>query len=150
MKQLKTLILAVATVALAATTSFAADTGTVNVSATVLGTCLFNTDTASMAFGVLDPATPLAANATATLVYTCSTGTPYTIASASANGGTLNSTTLATPESITYSYAVVDAGTGTGTGLPTNLAFNGTIAAGAYSTNTADVYTDVINVTITP
>ncbi len=151
MKKFAALFAAVALLALG-TAAFAADTATVNVSATVLGSCQFSpaTPTVTLAF----PATivvPAAANVPATptaVGVICSTGIPWTITSVSANGGFLHD--AVSGGNIGYSYALGLA-SGTGTGAAQNVAITGSIPMGNLGAAVAaGTYTDVVTLTLNP
>ncbi|HEU0265143.1 MAG TPA: spore coat protein U domain-containing protein, partial [Geobacterales bacterium] len=59
---------------LAATTVFAADTNTLTVQATVLGTCKFSTGNSTLNFGNMDPSSGSATSASTTTQFWCTKG----------------------------------------------------------------------------
>lgn len=147
MKKLLSITLSAAIVALAGT-AMAAGNATLNVSATVNGTCSI-AGPGTLNFGLLDPtaAGASAAGNSAGITITCSNGTPYSVASASLNGGVLKDATTGA-QSIPYSLTLPPNSTGTGVAVAYNVA--GNIAAGAFFGKPADVYTDTVTLSITP
>lgn len=155
------LLMAAAVLLLAAGTSMAADTATVNVSATVIGTCRFTSAGTTLSFGTLPfdaTGNALGATANSTIQFWCTNGASYTITDDTganeAVAGTppfrMASTTLGTPEYIDYSLSYNPAtGTGTGPGTPITLNFTGTVGT-TYAGNTPDVYRDTVTLTINP
>lgn len=153
--------MAAAVLLLAAGTAMAADTATVDVSATVVGTCQFSSAGTTLPFGVLPfdaSGNALGATANATIQFWCTNGASYSIADdTGANelvSGTppfrLASTTLGAPEYIDYSLSYNPAtGTGTGPGTPITLNITGTVGT-TYAANTPDVYSDTVTLTINP
>lgn len=142
------LIVMAAAMLLMAGTAMAAGSATLNVTASVLGTCTM-AGSGTLNFGVLDPA---AAGASATansagITISCSNGTPYTVGAVSLNGGLLKSAT----DSFAYSLALPGGGAGVGTGvLNAPYTVTGNIAGGAFFSKPADVYTDTVTLNITP
>lgn len=146
---------------LAAGTAMAADTATVDVSATVVGTCQFSSAGTTLPFGTLPfdaSGNALGATANSTIQFWCTNGASYTIADdTGANEsvpGTppfrLGSTTLGTPEYIDYSLSYNPAtGTGTGPGTPITLNITGTVGT-TYAGNSPDVYNDTVTLTVNP
>lgn len=147
-------------VILAAGVAGATDTATVNVSATVLGTCMFSTASADLAFGVL----PFdgAGNAvgiplpgiTATLDFWCTSGAAYTITdddgANSVAPGVHRMIGGASGEFIEYGFSYLPAaGTGTGPVPTTPLTVTGTVGA-TYTLNSPDTYSDTVTLTINP
>jgi hypothetical protein len=147
MKRFKLMALALVLFAATATPVLSAGTATVNVTATVLGSCSFDTTTYSMAFGAIDPLTDTGdRTATITLAFTCSNGTPFSL------GDVSGAQTLAgavAGGSLAYSvnnYLL----TGTGTGVTQNLAITARIAETDYTLAAADNYTDTLTIDINP
>ena len=147
MKRMQLVVMAAAMLLMAGT-AMAAGSATLNVTASVLGTCTM-AGPGTLNFGVLDPAVA-GASATANsagITITCSNGTPYTVTTASANGGLL----MAGANSFPYSLTLPGGGSGIGTGVA-GAAYTvaGNIAAGAFFGKVADVYTDTVTLNITP
>jgi len=145
-KMMKLALLALVGV-LAAGNAMAVDTATVDVSATVLGTCAFNTSTYNMAFGDIDPAIAGDKTASVTLDFTCSNGTTWTLTDASLLSPSMTGAFTAT--SMAYS---IDGYTtsGLGTGNPQTVTVTGRIADGIFQAAAADVYTDSFTIDINP
>lgn len=145
----KTVLAAIVSLALvfSAGSALAAGTATVDISASVLGTCAFNSGGA-IDFGNLDPTSgvsPSVTNATAAN-FTCTNGTAYTITDDAGLSGAyeLSDGTNAIPYALTYT------GTGTGTGTATDLSITADIAYADYQTKPAGTYTDTVTLTINP
>lgn len=156
---MKKLVLLVAAMALVISggVATAVDTATVTVSAIIPDTCRFNSAAAALAFGVLDPSAAPVVNASTNLTFWCTNGASYTITDddglyeTGANANRMQSTALAIPEFIPYSMTYnPDTGTGTGPASPITLNIAGSIGAGTYSGNKADVYNDTVTLTINP
>lgn len=134
-----------------------AATNTLSVSASVSGTCKFNTDTSTLAFGALDPSAAVDATASTSITYRCTKGTAATT---TANNGSNASGTqkrlsngAATPEYINYALSLnggSQTGTGHGAGKDLTLSVSGTITAASYENATAGSYTDSVTLTLTP
>ena len=145
--QLQVIVMAAAMFIMAGT-AMAAGSATLNVNATVNGTCSI-AGPGTLSFGVLDPVlAPAVAANSAGITITCSNGTPYTVTQASANGGVLKA--ASTADTFAYSLALPGGGTGTGTGAAVPFTIAGNIAAGAYASKPADIYSDVVTLSITP
>lgn len=133
----------------------AADTATVGVSATVTGTCKFNSG-GSIAF-VLDPTSSADATGTVTSpTFWCTKGTNYTI---SDNDGLYETavgarrmrhdTTLT--EYIPYSFSYTATGAGTGKTSPITLTLGSATVTNANFVNAeAGNYADTVTLSITP
>ena len=146
MKRMQLVVMAAAMLLMAGT-AMAAGSATLNVTASVLGTCSI-AGPGTLSFGVLDPtvAGASAAANSAGISITCSNGTPFTVTSVSGNGGLL----MAGANSFAYSLALPGGGVGTGTGVAVPFTVAGNIAAGAFFGKPADVYTDTVTLNITP
>jgi hypothetical protein len=147
MQKMKLAALALSLVGvLAAGNAMALDTATINVSATVLGTCSFDTNTYAMAFGEIDPAGSGDKTASVNLAFTCSNGTTWALDDengAKTMAGAFTATNMA------YS---IDGYTlsGLGNGSTQNVTVTGRIADTAYQVAAADVYTDSFTIDINP
>ena len=138
----------------------ASTTHTLNVTATVSGTCRFNTAgpttlTIATGAGVIDPAAAGPATGSATVTFRCTTGTSSAITAddgANASGpGARRVTDGAT--FMGYSLALTNAvqvGTGHGAGQDKTLTVDASIAAVNYQNAAAGAYTDTVTLTITP
>jgi spore coat protein U-like protein len=147
MKRFRLMALALVLFAATATPVLSAGTATVNVTATVLGSCSFDTTTYTMAFGAIDPLADAGdKTASINLAFNCSNGTPFSLGNVSGAqtlagavaGGTL-------PYSVN-NYPL----TGTGTGATQNLTITARIAELDYTTAPADSYTDTLTININP
>ncbi len=155
---MKKRILLVAAIALVMSggAATALDTATVTVSAIVPDTCRFNTTTATLAFGVLDPSTAPAVATSTNLSFWCTSGASYTITDddglyeTAVDANRMQSTTLAVFEYIPYTITYNPTGTGLGPANPITLNITGNIAAGSYASNSGDVYEDTVTLTINP
>lgn len=148
MKVLKTIIIA-ALMALLAGPAFAAGAADLTVQATVLGTCSFDAGSYTMDFGNLDPAAAVNTSANATLDFTCSNGTPYTIDAIALNRNMAGGSTGALLPYTIDPYT----NTGIGSGGTQSLALTGNINATAYDTASglpADAYSETITININP
>ena len=144
MKNMQMIVVAAATLLMAGT-AMAAGSATLNVTASVLGTCSM-AGTGTMSFGLLDP-TVAGATGSATssgITINCSNGTPYAVTSLSANGGLL----MAGADSFAYTLTLPANGNGTGVAVAYNP--TGAIAAGAFFSKPANIYTDTVTLNITP
>lgn len=145
----KILVLALALVVASASGAFAAGTATVDVSATVLGTCTVNSN-GTLAFNLLDPAAPVNTLGVAVQpTFTCSNGTPYTITDD--NGLYEIGTTYRMASGanrLVYSFTYTAAGTGSG--APQNPNIGGQVLAGDIATATPGLYADTVTLTINP
>lgn len=145
MKKMQLIVMAAAMLLMAGT-AMAAGSATLNVTASVLGTCSI-AGTGTLDFGVLDPATAPAAAATSSgLTINCSNGTPYAVTSSlgGAGLGVLSDGT----NSFNYTLTLPPNGTGTGVAVAYNV--TGNIAAGVYSAMPANIYTGTVTLNITP
>lgn len=138
----------------------AADTATVNVTATVAGTCQFTSAGTTVAFGTLPfDASGNASGATAngSIQFQCTTGASWSITDddglneTAPNANRLVSATVTPTEYIPYTFSYSPAsGTGAGWSNPQTVTLTASIAPGAYTSNSPDVYTDTVTLTINP
>lgn len=151
-------IIVIALVALAGT-AMGADTATVDITATVLGTCEFSSVGTNIGFGTLPfDASGVASgdSAVGSIDFRCTNGAVFTITDDDGlheSGGThrLESDTVAPLEYIPYTLAYVPTAlTGQGWGTWITLNMTADIAAGAYTNNSPDTYSDTVTLTITP
>jgi len=134
------------------TTAMAGDTASVAVSATVVGTCKFNSGGA-VSF-TLDPS--IGGNVTGTVTqpaFWCTKGTTYGItdndgANASSGVQRMKHATLA--EYIPYSFSYTASGTGAGPSTPISLNIASTVVAADYLNASAGSYADTVILTIAP
>ena len=142
--------------------AWAADSGTVQVSATVQGICKL-TATPDMSWGTpgIDPTGTADATATSTIKYRCTKGTSAgTFSVGSSNTGTYSGTLagqLATaPDSMAYTITWSTNYTGfsgagfAGSAAEGSILLTGTITSAVYSAVKADTYKETVAVSITP
>lgn len=139
-----------AAVALMATagTAMATDTANLDVSATVIGSCVMSGG--SLGFGNLDPTDPVEKTADSVgVTVTCTSGTSYTLTGDNGDNavGTQKYLINGTNK---IPYSVVIPGSGSGTGSAVGVTIAGTIAADSYITAPAGTYTDTIELLVTP
>lgn len=136
--------------AFGSTAAMAADTGTINASATVLATCKFNQNQGALAFGTLDAKTGSGAVATANLSYSCTNGTQSVV---SLNNGVNFSDLKNMDQTSLIRYTLSTMGenqVGTGFGsTPLLYEVNGAITFEAYSQAKAGSHVDTIFVSLT-
>lgn len=145
MKSIRTLIIAVALVAIASTT-FAAGTATLTINANVLPTCSFVAAGTTMTFAPIDPTSLVDATAQATINFNCSTGVAYAFtnpATASIANG---------PDTMTVDLVYTDgtAVPGTGSGVDETLTIDGTITVANFTGKPAGAYTGTATLTVNP
>lgn len=144
MKKLAVLLSLAAT--LATGNALALDTATIDVSATVLGTCTFAAGPYAMAFGNIDPLTAANTDATATLSFTCTNGSNWALQNltgAYTMAGSVAGNTL--------DYAVLAHTTaGTGTGLAQTVALTGRVTPAQAQAAAADTYTGTLTIDLWP
>lgn len=153
----KTIIsIVVLTFVMAAAFAEAQDTNTLTVSANVVGTCKFNSNASTLAFGALDPSLTTNATASTTTSFWCTKGASYSLTDddglydTGVNANRMRHAIDATefiPYTLTYTPT---SGTGTGKTTPTTMTIDGTIANAAYVNALAGDYADTVVVTINP
>jgi spore coat protein U-like protein len=138
--------------------ALAGDTATVDVTASVVGTCKFGvggglggTNIATLAFGSLDPSSTADANATVNYQYWCTKGS---VAATSADNGLNYSGSRRMTNGvdfIPYSFNLTNhTQTGAGKGNPLTATISGTILNADYINVSAGSYLDTVALTITP
>lgn len=140
---MKKILVLAAAMAMVSSAAFAAGTATLNVTASVQGTCTITGGT--LAFGVLDPVTapnvgPIAA---AGVTVTCNNGTVFTVTDNSAANALTNGTS-------SIPFTLTHAGGGTGTGVANPYAISGSILGTGYATVTAGVYASTVTMSVLP
>ena len=132
--------------------ALAADTQTVSVSASVLGTCKFSATIAAVVFTAIDPSTTGTKTAPLSLTYKCTKGTLASAITISAGTNTPMVGALATPDTIPFTVGTFTAAVA-GTGFSGTASSSGTIlsiAQAAYQDVKADTYTGSLVVNIAP
>ena len=144
----RTLIALLALVTLAfGGNALAADTATVDISATVLGTCSFSAGD-TFAFGNLDPTSGASPSLTQSgVTFACTNGTNYTITD---DGGLLGTYDLEDASANTIGYNFNYAGAGAGTGANQTLSITVDIPFANYQNAPAGAYADTVTLSINP
>lgn len=148
MNTLRLIATIAAVLVLSAGSALAVGTATVDIQATVLGTCNFNSGGA-INFGNLDPtsgASPSVTNPTAAN-FTCTSGTAYAITD---DAGLTAGYNLDDGLGNQIPYAIAYAAAGVGTGLAQDLSITADINFADYQTKPAGVYSDTVTLTINP
>lgn len=134
------------------TSALAADTATVTVSATVVGTCKFNSG--GSATFTLDPS--VGGNVSGTVTqpqFWCTKGATYNITDNDGlyvSGGAQRMKHATLAEHIPYSFTYAAAGTGTGPGTPITMNIASEVVAADYLNASAGSYADTVTLSITP
>jgi spore coat protein U-like protein len=152
-KRLNSILVVFAALCGVAANAIAADSTTLQVTATVVGNCKI-TGTAPVAFGNLDPANGAAVNASGSVTFWCTKGAGWTLSSnlgTNASGAQMRMKGPGAADYIPYGLTLAST-TGTGAGVATTVTVNanGTIAAGAFANATIGAYSDTVTVSITP
>jgi len=129
----------------AAGNALAIDTANITVSANVLGTCTFDSNSYSMAFGAIDPLMAADATQAVSLAFTCTNGTNWALDDVS------GVKTMAGSGANTLGYSI-DAYTlaGTGTGATQNVAITGRITPAQASVAAVDTYNGALVINLNP
>ncbi len=150
MKGLKSLILALVLVLGAGYAHALTATGTVNVTAQVVGTCKFSVGTATLDFGQLGTGGPVTANTS--LEFWCTNGTTYWVT----DDDGLYETTVDAPRMFdgsanylpyTFTYTPTN-GSSTGPSTPITLSITGTVQEADYIAVPAGTYNDTVTITL--
>ncbi len=148
MKKIRIFLAAAAMVALSSA-AYAAGTATLDISATVQGTCSFQTSD-TLDFGSLDPTVAVDQSLNSVgVTFICTNGTTFNVTD---DGGllgtyTLDSGTDTIPYALTYNGG---SETGTGTGVAQNLDVTIGILGTDYATASAGTYADTVTFSILP
>lgn len=134
----------------------ASQTHDMAVSATVNGTCKFNSNgPTALSFGTIDQTSTSAATATANVLFRCTTGTTSSIASAVGvnDSGANHRVKANTSDYMVYTASYsgdAQVGSGHGAGQDKTLVVNGSITAAEFQNAAAGAYTDTLTLTIAP
>lgn len=148
----KSVVVFVAIAVLAAGGTAWAATTSVTVSATVVGTCLFN-NAGSIAFGTLDQVGAPLVNGTVTQpAFWCTKNANYTITDDSGlhELGPGSRQMSNGTDVIPYTFTYTATGAGTGKTAPISMNIAATVAAGSYVDVSEGAYEDTVTLTITP
>lgn len=145
MKTMKLAALAISLVGvLTAGNALAASAADLNVTATVDEVCNFSAASYDMAFGTIDPTDGAPNPGAATLTYTCTNGTTFTLTDLSGEH------TFATgPGTLKYSIAAHATST-VGTGAAQTLNLVGSISSAQKATADAGLYEDTLVINLNP
>lgn len=138
-----------AAVLVAPAASMAAGTHTLNVSATVNGTCSFDLPNSAMAFGAIDPSGTTPATATAAVDFHCSNGQAYTVTLS----GTGSYTLSAGANTLPYTASITGGASGTGTGMTgaaQTVTVGASIAVADYQNANTGAYTGTLTLNVAP
>lgn len=134
--------------------AFAADQGTVNINAQVVGTCKFVTN-ATIINVTLDPSVGGPVTGTGSLQFWCTKGASYTVTDddglheSGPNQNRVKHGSLNEYIPYTFSYTPTS-GTGNGPQNPITLSVSVTFAEADYVNASAGTYTDTVTITINP
>lgn len=132
----------------------AADTNTLTVSASVTGTCKFNSATSTLNFGALDPSLSTNPTVTNTTNYWCTKGTAASTSAGNGQNYSGSSRQLKGPGATDLiKYALTLSGgtqTGQGPATPLTLTMSGDINNADYIGQSVGSYSDSVTLTITP
>jgi len=152
----KSMVVFIALVLLAAGgAAWAADSNTLTVQASVVGTCMFTgTKTSTLDFGAIDPSAAGPIPASGSTQFWCTKGVT-TDAISAGNGGNHDGTSrrMAGPGGDFIPYSLILAapsGTNAGPLSPRTLNFSGSIVAADYAVVSAGSYSDTVTLTLTP
>lgn len=136
--------------------ALAADSNTLTVTASVQGSCRFNSATSTLAFGALDPSLDTDATASTSVDFWCTRGSNYSISDddglyeTGVDANRMRHAVTATeyiPYTLTYNPA---SGTGSGRTSPITLDISGSILNADYVNALAGDYADTVVLSITP
>lgn len=133
----------------------AADTTSMNVTASVTATCKFLA-APDAAFGALNPATGTNVTATSGVQFWCTKGSAYTLAAGNgSNYDTTNSVRRmkgpGAADFIPYTLSPVSTtGTGTGKSSPITVTVTGSVLGADYINASVGAYSDIVQLTINP
>jgi spore coat protein U-like protein len=149
----KTLLCALLAAAFAAP-AVAGDSTNLTVSATVTGTCKFNTGPFTMTFPPLDPSVAANQNTSSTLTYKCTknqAATSFSFDTDAISPASVNITNGTDNIPVTLTWAVgATVGLGFGAGADLSLTVNGAILGTDYANVSAGTYTKIVAVVVAP
>jgi spore coat protein U-like protein len=126
---------------------------TVTVSATVVGTCKFNSG-GSVDFGSLDPSVGTDVSGTVTQPeFWCTNGASYSITDDNGvnnTGPTYRMKHASLAEYIPYTFSYTSSGTGSGPTSPVSMDIAADVLGSDYTGASAGSYSDTVTLTITP
>jgi spore coat protein U-like protein len=155
MKRAGAILTSLGVLFLYANLSFAADSNTLTVSASVAGTCKFSSATSTLNFGALDPSVGSNVNASGSTQFWCTKGVS-TDAVAGDNGAHWSGSSrqmhdTVSGDNIPYSLTLTkDGNPNNGPTSPRTLTIDGTVLGTDYSGVSAGNYSDTVMLTINP
>lgn len=153
MKRVILLGAAIALIAMAGAAA-AADSSNLTVTANVVGTCMFSSSAATLAFGALDQSLATPVNGTGSTQFWCTKGTAASSITPDNGLHFSGSRRMALPadaDFIPYSLSLTPSSLmGNGKTTPNTLTIDGTIANADYINATAGNYSDTVVISINP
>jgi spore coat protein U-like protein len=148
------LVIVVMTIVALAGVAMALDSNTLTVTASVVGTCKFNSATSTLAFGSLDPSAASDANLSTSVQFWCTKGTIETLTPGQGNNWSGTSRQIKDAVSgdvIPYGLILTpDGSANAGPASPRTLTIAGSILGTDYTTVSAGDYADTVTITINP
>ncbi|GAB4227446.1 MAG: hypothetical protein OHK0028_00120 [Deltaproteobacteria bacterium] len=135
--------------------AWAADTNTLTVQASVVGTCKFVSSTSTLNFGALDPSAGTDVNGSTTAQFWCTKGvnTDSITAGQGLNysGSKNQMKDSVSGEFIPYTLTLTkDGSTNNGPGSPRTLTIAGNVLGADYTGKSAGSYSDTVTISINP
>jgi spore coat protein U-like protein len=154
MKKLIVLMVAIGIIAMSGV-AIAADTNTLTVQASVVGTCKFSSATSTLNFGNLDPSSGANVNGTTTTQFWCTKGISTDVIAANNGqnfaGGKRGMKDTSGADVIPYTLTLTkDANPNNGPTAPRTLTIDGQVLGTDYTSKTASSYADSVTLNITP
>jgi spore coat protein U-like protein len=149
----KSMVVFIALVVLAAGGAAWADTNTLTVQASVLGTCRFSSSTSTLSFGALDPSVGTDVSGSTTTNYWCTKGVTALITPGFGEhrvGTTRQMIDIGSGDLIPYSLTFAGSGTPAGPGSPLTLTITGNVLGTDYISKSAGGYSDTVLITLAP
>lgn len=154
MKKAIVILAAMAILFVSGTAAVAADSATVAVTATVVGTCKFVNKSGSISFGNLDPSVGGDVNGIVSQpTFWCTKNVSYTINDDDGlweSGTTHRMKHETQAEYIPYTFSYTASGTGSGPVSTITMDIAGTVYSAGYLTAAAGNYSDTVTLTIAP
>jgi spore coat protein U-like protein len=153
--KIKKVVLAILLTAGFMAAASAADTASMNVTASVTSVCKF-TAYPDVGFGALDPSSASAATATSNIQFYCTKGATYSLAVGTGSNYDKTAVTRrmkgpGVTDYIPYTLSLASTtGIGTGKSTPITVVATGNIANADYVNVSTGAYSDIVSLTITP
>ena len=150
----KSMTVFIALAVLAAGGAAWADTNTLTVQASVLGTCKFFSATSTLSFGALDPSVGTDVSGSTTTNYWCTKGVTALITPGFGEhrvGTTRQMIDIGSGDFIPYALTLTgDPGTSAGPGSLRTLTITGNVVGTDYISKSAGGYSDTVLISLTP